>query len=391
MAQIAIFHPDIMFPGGASAVGVHTIEALVEEYDISVYTTTEVNFEELNQFHGTNLSPEKLSVEQLSTNPAHLVSAFQFILRKFGIDSSLGVLRRSICRRDFTRNSYEYDLSISTWNELFHNAPTVQYIHVPEYSTEVYQEYVEGTEGQLHEKYHSLCRLIAGASSGLGTQTMTLANSTWTASLFEKHYGETATVMHPPVDISSFNPADWGEKEDGFVTIGRIQPDKNQLNLIKIVDDLRERGYEMHLHIVGSRGGNEEYCKKVCSASESRDYVNLEGRVSRSRLVSLVEKHKYGLHGKQDEHFGMAVAELAAGGAVPFVPNSGGQKDIVGDSRLTYDGADNAVDTIESVLESPERQLEHHTDVVERSRKFSKERFRSEMRSIVSEALSERE
>ena len=37
------------------------------------------------------------------------------------------------------------------------------------------------------------------------------------------------------------------------------------------------------------------------------------------------------LHGMREEHFGMAPAEMARAGVIVWVPNGGGQMEIVGD------------------------------------------------------------
>jgi glycosyltransferase involved in cell wall biosynthesis len=47
---------------------------------------------------------------------------------------------------------------------------------------------------------------------------------------------------------------------------------------------------------------------------------------------------RYGIHGMLDEHFGMAPAELAAAGCIVFVPNDGGQVEIVDDDPSWFTG-----------------------------------------------------
>ena len=50
----------------------------------------------------------------------------------------------------------------------------------------------------------------------------------------------------------------------------------------------------------------------------------------------------------------MAVVERAADGAVPFVSDNGGQREIVGDDRLTYSTVTEAAEQTDRVLSNPE-------------------------------------
>jgi len=72
------------------------------------------------------------------------------------------------------------------------------------------------------------------------------------------------------------------------------------------------------------------------------------GQPASERLVNLFGRHRWGLHGRKPEHFGIAVPEQVASEIVPFVPDCGGGREIVGeDPRLLYDSAG---ETISSVM-----------------------------------------
>ena len=144
-------------------------------------------------------------------------------------------------------------------------------------------------------------------------------------------------------------PRPWNEREEGFVTLGRVERSKRIAELIRIVDGVREHGYDVHFHVVGPTVDGE-YRAELDDMVADRPYVTLEGELPREELVELVCTHRYGLHGKQFEHFGMAVAELAVGGAIPFVPVSGGQRAVVRKrEELLYESVDDAVETIDQL------------------------------------------
>ena len=49
-------------------------------------------------------------------------------------------------------------------------------------------------------------------------------------------------------------------------------------------------------------------------------FVTLEGRLNRDKISDLVSRTKYGLHMRDYEGFGIAIAELAYAGCLVFAP-----------------------------------------------------------------------
>jgi len=142
----------------------------------------------------------------------------------------------------------------------------------------------------------------------------------------------------------------------GFVAVGRLHPLKRQHRLIEIIDSLRDAGVDTHLHIVGPVG-DDQYAGTLADRAASRPYVHLEGEIPRAKLISLLESHRYGIHGRRFEHFGIAVAEMVASRTVPFVHASGGQQEVVGNiDRLCYADHDDAVEKITGVTTSSTAQ-----------------------------------
>src|SRR5258705_14024388 len=85
--------------------------------------------------------------------------------------------------------------------------------------------------------------------------------------------------------------------------------------------------------------------------------MSLHEDVRRAELAALVARHRYGIHGMSEEHFGMAVAEMVRAGCVVFVPRGGGQGEIVeGDERLLYSGREEAAAKIAQTMSDEGRQ-----------------------------------
>jgi hypothetical protein len=101
-------------------------------------------------------------------------------------------------------------------------------------------------------------------------------------------------------------------------------------------------------------------------------------------MRTLIATHRYGIHGMREEHFGMAPAEMVRGGMIVWVPNGGGQVEIVGDAPdLRYDSEEHAVASILRCMgdAAVERSLRDHLAL--QGERFSVERFMSAVSHVV--------
>ena len=380
MGEIAVIHMDLMSKGGGEAVAMNVLEALQDDHDLTVLTLTDPDIGELNDYFDTDVND--VTIERAG----HLAP---WIHDRYGL--KYYVLQNALLGRYASRRSDDFDLLVSTINELGLEADSVQYVHFPfdwtvslDNREHIFHPTVE--EDSLYERFATW---VAGVDREDIRANTLLANSGWTADVVEDAYGTKPRVLHPPIDTREFEDKPWSEREDGFVTVGRIERSKRIVELIEIVEGVRERGHDTHLHVVGPTV-DEEYRREVEAMAANREYVELEGEIPREELVERICSHKYGIHGKEYEHFGMAVAEIAAGGAIPFVPDNGGQHAIVNDrEELTYGSLDDAVETVASVVgdETLQRELRRPFGPRPMSRRFGRDRFQREIRRIVTDAL----
>jgi glycosyltransferase involved in cell wall biosynthesis len=176
----------------------------------------------------------------------------------------------------------------------------------------------------------------------------------------------------------------WEHREDGFVCIGRISPEKRIEQIIDILSKVRGNGLAPHLHIVGTPGDDAYVAFIRDCVDANRSWVTMHENLPREELAQLVASHRYGIHAMNEEHFGMAVAEMVRAGCIVFAPNNGGPAQILGeDDRLLYSSVQDAAEKIGFTMLRRERQKELRDFLGQRGALFSAQRFVREFRDLV--------
>ena len=376
MSDIAVYHPILDTRGGGEAVCLRTIEAIQDDHDVTIYSLNSPNLDKLNEYFNTSVE----SVE----------------LRSLGIQGELikagGNLIYDLTSRPTRRlqgalsypyvDNRDHDLVFSTYNEFGFESPAVQYIDFPNFGPNFESE----PEGVVERIYGNVCNMVYQGSDKDVQNSKLLVNSGWSADIVENVYGVRPEIVYPPVDTSVFNPRPWDERENGFVSIGRADPVKRPLKMMRIIEQLVNRGHDVHLHWIGSVG-DTAYGEKVRKYAAEIDEVTLEERVPFAQLTEMVSTHKYGLHGRVNEHFGIAVAEILAGGALPFVHNSGGPREIVGEmDDVLYQDVDEAVSKIVEVMEGSNGN-KILRDLPDAEEMFGLKRFRRNIKASISDKI----
>lgn len=342
--------------GGAEAVCLWMLEALKEEYDLTLFTLIFRGFNELNNIYGTYLSER--SVRVISPTPPFLAPAVRFYLRN--VDPSRGK-RQKLISRFFRKYANRFDLAISGYNEMDLGRPGIQYIHWIN---------VVGSDPKA-------------VSFGAIRQNLTLTNSRCVAGFIKKEYGIDARVVYPPV-VSDFPEVPWEQKEDGFVCIGRLCEAKSPHKAIQILKRVREAGFNVRLHIIGTPGEARymRFLKKMVRSNG--EWVKLHINICHKDFVELLSRQRYGIHWKK-EPFGIVVAEMIKAGCIPFVRDGGGQVEVVGHSSDCLFGStlEQAAAKIVSVLSDPDKQGALRKELFKRRHLFSTDFFMEEIDSIV--------
>jgi glycosyltransferase involved in cell wall biosynthesis len=351
--KIAVLYAAFM-GGGAEAVCAWMLEALKDAYDVTLFTFVFKDLDELNRLYGTDLRDKDVRV--IRPVPWPLVGSLKYL---FNNVYHFHALRQRLLSLYFRRHRGDFDLAISGYNEMDLSGSGIQYIHRPGVVTR--------KRAPLPERIRS---------------NITVTNSEFTARSIKDRYALTAQVLYPPV-TSAFHYVPWEKKENGFVCVGRLVEAKAAHIVIGIIEAVRARGFDVHLHIIGS-GGNVRYIRYLKKLADERSsWVRLDVDIPEEELSRVLAEHKYGIHAKE-ESFGIVVAEMMRSGAIVFTRKEGGQLEIIGkNDLLTFATKDESVEKITKVLSDEGSQNDLRASLSARKSLFSEKRFIEEFRQIV--------
>ena len=375
--RVLFVQPSFSPPGGGNGVAAWMLQALAGTHDVTVLSWTPVDFDVMNRFWGTSLAPgdcRLLRVPALIRRPLERMPL------------PLGLVRTAVMLRMARRLRARFDVPITCNNEADFGGLGVQYLHYPFHAPRPAADMRRYHVGPLLRAYYALCWRMAGFSLARARRNITLVNSDWTGRLIGAH-GFVSRTVYPPVVAPAEAPS-WEQRAPGFVCIGRIVPEKELDRVIDIVAGVRRRVPEVTLHLVGT-GDHAAYFQHVSRRARAEGFSVHEG-LSRPTLAALVAGNRYGIHGMREEHFGMAPAEMVRAGCLVWVPNGGGQVEIVGDPRLAYDAVDEAIGKIVATLHDPHEETMLRKHLAERGEQFSPERFVREVRTAVADAAAGR-
>jgi glycosyltransferase involved in cell wall biosynthesis len=348
MKSVLMVQPSLQPPGGGNAVAAWMIQALCEVHSVSVLTWAEVDFEAVDRHFGTDLKDRRI----VRLRPPRALRAAVDALSR-GAD----LLKSSLLLRHAKRRARAYGAVMTANNEADLGRRGLQYVHYPRYLRPRPRVDLKWFHvPPLLAAYYRLCDALADFSFERMRANLTCVNSAWTGRLFERLHGVRPLVLHPPA-AQSGSRLPWEARQDGFLCLGRLAPEKEIERVIGILDRVRADFPRIRLHVVGGHGP-AHYEQRIAELVRGRaGWASLELDAPRRALDALLGTCRYGLHGMRDEHFGMAAAEMVAAGMIVFLPDGGGQVEIVGGDRsFLFASDDEAVAMISATLASADEQ-----------------------------------
>lgn len=381
--RILLVDPFFGALGGGVMVSCWIAEALRHHSDLTWLTWRGLDYGKLNRFAGTTLDAE--SVKSRAMHP--MLRGIGEVLNRVDSDP-YSTQRWSILMRQARAMANGFELAIGCNDEVDFGPPCIQYIHYP-YMHRVIEKSGARLNLSSRAKYRPW-RMISGFEPKRFAQNVTLVNSDWTGRKVQAFYGMKTRTVFPPVP-GHFDARPWDARENSAICVGRIAGDKRIDRIIAIAEEVRAVVPDFRLNIAGvpySGPGGAQGMEFAKEAAAQHDWIDLHINLSRSELCDLMSRARIGVHAKENEHFGISVAELVRCGAAVFVHDSGGQTEIVGnDPKLTYTDVKEAAGKIVAVLQDPGLRNDILTGLAVCRAKLGTEPFCDAIREVVTDAL----
>jgi glycosyltransferase involved in cell wall biosynthesis len=199
-----------------------------------------------------------------------------------------------------------------------------------------------------------------------------LANSHTTRKRVARYFGRDATVLHPPVDVERFTPADPGQ---AYVVLSELMAHKRIDVAVRAFNKLR-----LPLVVVGN-GPDARRLHRLAGPT-----VRFAGRVSDAEAARILA-HSRALVVTATEEFGIAAVEAQAAGRPVIALHEGGVRETVieGETGTFFDAPKPAA-LAEAVLAFDALAVDPAACVAS-ARRFDTAHFRRGLRSAVEIAL----
>ncbi len=202
-----------------------------------------------------------------------------------------------------------------------------------------------------------------------------ISNSKFVQDWSKRHYDRESIVIYPPVEVEDFFISE--EKEDYYITIGRLEPYKR----FDIIIDAFNRN-KKKLLVIGSGG---QLDKLKLKAHENISFLGFQDKKEIKNLLTKAKAFVYA--GVED--FGIVYVEALASGIPVIAFNGGAVPEIVMNDRdgILYNSQ--TQDSLNEAIEKYEKNVNQFDPVglKERANRFSKKRFQSQFQDVVNDLM----
>ena len=183
------------------------------------------------------------------------------------------------------------------------------------------------------------CENIVMKSSSIVT-----ASSDYETNLISNNYNideKNIRKISPGIDREIFNYDSKLERENIFLSVGRIQEQKRQMDVLKFIDNFRKIDTNFSCYFVGGPSGKsgDDYLIQLKSAVKELNIdSNIEflGNLTQAEIKLLMNKSKLLIHASQFETFGLVAIEANAMGVPVLTTNTGSLTEIIEHNNNGY-------------------------------------------------------
>jgi len=184
----------------------------------------------------------------------------------------------------------------------------------------------------------------------------------------------------PGVDRELFSPDLSVKKENIFLSIGRIQEQKGQLETLEFLNNFKKIENDFKCIFVGGPSGKygNEYLDNLKQTVEDFNldkHVKFLDSLPQTKIIELLNKSKLLIHTSQFETFGLVAIEANTMGVPVLTTNNGSLMEIIENNKNGYlsekliDG--NVNNFVKNLLNDEEKFKEVMNSCFEKSKKYS--------------------
>jgi glycosyltransferase involved in cell wall biosynthesis len=229
-----------------------------------------------------------------------------------------------------------------------------------------------------------LARLRRQDLEGAAGPDVLVANSRHVAARIERHYGRSAEVVNPPVDVGHFLELPRAEREDYYLVFGRVVPYK-RVDLA--VDACVQLGRP--LKVAGDGRALAGIRAALASRPGGRGRIELLGHVGDGERDALLSGARALLF-PGEEDFGIVPVEAQAAGVPVIAYGVGGAGESVLDGRTGVLFAEQTAAALGEAIERFEGLQLDEAEMRANAGRFARERFQAEMAGVIERAISAR-
>lgn len=281
----------------------------------------------------------------------------------------------------------DYDVVISSCNVYFSKAVItkpealhISYIHTP-------PRYLYGYTTSYNYKKHWWTRVGGEFINHIlriydfetsQRPDVLVANSKNVQARIKKFYRRDSVVIFPPVEISSkYHVSSIKGNKNYYLSVGRLVRGKGIEIIIEACSKLN-----LSLKVVGT-GSEWDSLKKIAGKN-----IEFLGQVSDEELAKLYAGAKATIVASEDEDFGIVPVESMACGTPVIAPASAGFLETIIEGKTGEYFNNSTAVSLMKVLESFDPEKYKAEDCRKQAEKFSVERFKKEILSLVEKNLT---
>ena len=314
-------------------------------------------------------------------------------------ESNLNVEDKEVYLQEF-KNKLEESLNLKSF-DLIHAHYWLSGLIAKEISNEfnipfIFTSHSLGVFLDGYNKERVDCEKIVMTSSNIVTASSEFENML-IADTYKVEENKIKKVT-PGVDKEIFSPDPSVKKENIFLSIGRIQVQKGQLQTLEFLNNFRKIKNDFKCIFIGGPSGKygEEYLlelKRTVKDFNLDKHVEFLDNLPQTKIIELLNKSKLLIHTSQFETFGLVAIEANTMGVPVLTINNGSLMEIIENNKngyLSENLIDKDVNNFVSNLINEDKKFEEVSlSCIEKSKKYDWENTSQILQNIYKELVTD--